>query len=160
MVTSMRITGVGGVEETPKELAQEYAETFDTKTAIARQELREAMQTPDDAGGYLVSSWAMIELAVRLGMPRLPDRIKWDDLVHAKIGQVSRWWRWLFRNYSTNKIASFLVWRWPKFPDIVEAYDVCCRAHQEETERRKQKAYEFFQGLLRREEDDCQADLD
>jgi len=112
-----------------------------------RQELREAMQTPDDVGGCLISSAYIVEIAVRLGMPPLPDRTKWADLVHARTGHKPRWWQWLFHNYSTNKAASFLVWRWPKFPDIIKANDDCCQAHREETEHRTQKAHDFLQGL-------------
>lgn len=110
------------------------------------------MQEQGNGPGYLVPSGVMVDLAVRFGMPPLPDRMIWDARVHAKIRDRPRWWQWLFHNYSTSKIASFLVWRWPKFPDVVKAYDDCFLAHQAEGERRVQKAYEFLRELRGKDE--------
>ena len=111
--------------------------------------------TDDSLGGYAVPPEYTVETAVRLGMPRLRDMLGWDIRVRAAIRDKPWWWQWLFHNYSTNKIASFLVWRWPKFPDIANAYDDCARAHQEEKERRVQKAYEFLQAWGDGREGDC-----
>lgn len=116
--------------------------------------IKTAMEVDDTLGGHLIPSEYVVEIAVRLGMPRLRDMLGWDPRVRAAIGGKPRWWQWLFHNYSTNKVASFLVWRWPKFPDIVNTYDDCARAHQEEKERRVQKAYEFLQGWRKEYEDD------
>ena len=113
-----------------------------------RAELREAMQEQGDGPGYLVPPGVVVEIAVRLGMPPLPDRMRWDTRVRAAIGYKPRWWKWLFYKERTkglsSKIASFLVWRWPKFPGIVKAHDECFLAHQAEGERRVQKAYEYL----------------
>lgn len=129
----------------PPELAiGVLAKLWEPVLRVDRTELREATQEQGDGPGYLVPPEVIVQIAVRLGMPRLPDRTKWDAHVHAKIGHKPRWWQWLFHNYSTNKVASFLVWRWPKFPGVVKAYDECFLVHQAEGERRVQNAYEFL----------------
>ena len=127
-----------------------------------RVEIKAAMAMDDSLGGCLVPPEHTVEIAVRLGMPPLRDMLKWDIRVRAKIRDRSRWWQWLFHNYSTNKVAGFLVWRWPRFPDIVNIYNDCCGAHQEEKEHRTQKAYEFLRGWRKERENDNdhQADLD
>ena len=124
----------------------------DIACALAEAEENTIMGMPDDIGGSLVPPEYIVSLAVRLGMPSLPDRMIWDARVRAKIRDRPRWWQWLFHNYSTNKIASFLIWRWPKFPRIVAAYDECCQAHQEETEARVQKAYEHLRSRMEKGE--------
>jgi len=141
-------------------------EQIATAAALAEDEARTAncvkveMAMDDGLGGWLVPSGVTVEIATRLGMPRLRDMLGWDIRVRAAIRDKPRWWQWLFHNYSTNKIASFLVWRWPKFPDVVNAYDDCARAHQEERERRGQKAYEFLKERREGHNNDHQANLD
>lgn len=137
----MRIEA-GGIEITIEELARNYAEIFDTTKA--------AMVMDDSPGGYLVPPEYTVEIAVRLGMAPLPEMRPWCDFVHAEIGNRPRWWKWLFHNYSTNKIASFLVWRWPKFPAVVAAYSEVCEAMHQQQEERVKQACEYLRSRLGR----------
>lgn len=136
---------VGRIETTLENLAQEYAKIFPaTKASLATD-------TDDAFGGFLIPPEYTVELAVRFGMPHLPKMLRWSDFVYAKIKGRPWWWKWLFDNYTVNKIASFLVWRWPKFPNVVTAYSEVCRAMHRQQEARTIRACEFFYDRLRKQ---------
>ena len=74
-----------------------------------------------DKGGFLVPPDFIIGIVEKAGLP-LPSMARYEEK-RCEADARSWCWRWLFHHYTTNALASFIVWRWPRVPSIVRAAD-------------------------------------